>query len=214
MNYDKQYAEVDALFGTEPEATLEPHLTHLPPGLPVLDIGAGQGRNALFLAGRGISVHALEPSRVAAQSISRSATKSDVPLKLFTESFERFTPPVELYGGVLTFGIWPDIPWPAIHRLVEVINRWTDPGSLVWATGFTVDDPAYHAHKAAWATIGPHSYQNSEGGVRTYFEPGQMLELFPGYQALHHWEGLGPEHRHGNDPPERHGRFEAVLLKT
>ncbi len=213
MNYDKQYAEVDALFGTEPESTLAPYLQRLPASLPVLDIGAGQGRNALYLSGAGIDVHALEPSPVAAAAISRAAEQNDLPLKLFTETFERFTPPLDRYGGILAFGIWPDIPWPAIHQLTTSINRWSGPGTLVWATGFTIEDPAYSRNKAAWTAIGPHSYQNPEGGVRTYFEPGQVLDLFTGYEALHHWEGLGPEHRHGDAPPERHGRFETVLLK-
>ena len=29
----------------------------------------------------------------------------------------------------------------------------------------------------------------------------------------YHWEGLGPEHQHGDDPPERHGVVELVASK-
>ena len=31
------------------------------------------------------------------------------------------------------------------------------------------------------------------------------------FDAVHLWEGLGPEHRHGDGSPERHGKVEAVL---
>jgi len=70
MDYDEQYSEVEALFGTSPERSLERFSGRLKRGSTVLDIGAGQGRNALFLARRGITVHALEPSGVAAAELA------------------------------------------------------------------------------------------------------------------------------------------------
>ena len=64
MNYDEQYAAVDDLFGTEAEPTLKRFAGRLKPGSEVLDIGAGQGRNGVFLAERGFTVHALEPGQI------------------------------------------------------------------------------------------------------------------------------------------------------
>ena len=51
--------------------------------------------------------------------------------------------------------------------------------------------------------------------VSDYFgiEPGELVQLFPGFSVLHSWEGLGPEHRHGDGPVERHGRAEAILRR-
>ena len=84
---------------------------------------------------------------------------------------------------------------------------------MIWATGFTVEDPAYDEIRSTWGALARNSYENTEGGIRTFFEPGQILDLFPGYKVFHHWDGLGPIHRHGDAPPECHGRFEAVLMK-
>jgi hypothetical protein len=97
--------------------------------------------------------------------------------------------------------------------LVDKVDRWSRPGTLVWITGFTTKDPAYPHLRATWTTVEANSFESPEGRVRAYLEPGQVLELFAQYSVLHHWEGLGPEHRHGDGPPERHGKFEAVLLK-
>jgi hypothetical protein len=30
---------------------------------------------------------------------------------------------------------------------------------------------------------------------------------------LHHWEGMGPEHRHGDSPMERHAMTEVVFQR-
>ena len=211
MGYDEQYADLDAVFGTEPEATLVDFSPRLPAGAVVLDIGAGQGRNTLYLARRGVEVHALEPSVVAAEALRRQVAESEFPAEIFTNTFEEFAPAVDHYAGILVFGLTPDLAWSAIGELVKSVRSWGAPGSLLWITGFTTDDPAHDRIRATWTTIGSNSYRKADGHLRTYLEPGQILGLLPDYTVLHHWEGLGPEHRHGDGPPERHGRFEAVL---
>jgi cyclopropane fatty-acyl-phospholipid synthase-like methyltransferase len=166
----------------------------LKPGSVVLDIGAGQGRNARFLAARGYTVHALEPSCVAA------ATLEDV--NVFCSTFERFEPPVSAYAGILVFGLIPDLYPDAIRALLDRIDAWGEHGTIVWVTAFTTEDPACEHNRATGAASG-----------RTYLEPGQILSMFEQYTVLHHHEGLGPEHRHGDGPPERHGMCEAVLFR-
>ncbi|RLE19843.1 MAG: hypothetical protein DRJ61_02040 [Acidobacteria bacterium] len=214
MDYDEQYSEVEALFGTSPERSLERFSGRLKRGSTVLDIGAGQGRNALFLARRGITVHALEPSGVAAAELVRTAEAEALNIEVFPTTFESFAPPVETYAGILIFGLMPDLGRDAIHTLVVKIDRWGDPGTLVWLTGFTTEDPAYPYHRTSWTTVGPNSFLSPAGRIRTYLEPGEILHLFEELSPLHHWEGQGPEHRHGNGPIEHHGLFEVVLRKA
>jgi len=57
----------------------------------------------------------------------------------------------------------------------------------------------------------PGSFMRDNGRVRTFIAPGKILELFSGWKPIAHWGGLGPGHRHGDGPLERHGRFETVL---
>ena len=86
-------------------------------------------------------------------------------------------------------------------------------GTLIWINGLTTQDPEYESHKANWEALGNHSFRNPQGLVRTDLAPGQILKLFERYTVLHHREGLGSEHRHGDSPPERHGKFEVVLMR-
>lgn len=213
MNYDEQYAKVDALFGTEAESILKQFADRLKRDSVVLDIGAGQGRNSVFLAELGFAVHALEPSKVASSALELLAGKRRLSMEIFSTTFERFVPPVVQYAGILVFGLMPDLDLPSIQRLLGRIHEWSGRGSLIWVTGFTTQDPAYDRHRSRWETSGENSFRGPGGVMRTYLEPGQIVTLFSEYSVLHHREGLGPVHRHGDGPPERHGRFEAVLSR-
>ena len=61
--WDRRYAAEGFAYGTEPNAFLASVADRIPPG-PVLCIGAGEGRNAVFLAGRGHPVEAVDASSV------------------------------------------------------------------------------------------------------------------------------------------------------
>lgn len=213
MSYEKEYSRTGALFGMEPAACLKSFAGKLEPGARVLDIGAGQGRNAFFLAGRGVRVHALEPSEAGAASIRRRAAEEDLPVEVFTALFEEFSPPAGAYDGVMAFGVMPDLRWSSIRALVERMARWSRPGAVLWLVGFTTEDPAHASIRESWKALGEGSYESPEGRIRTYLRPGRILELFEGCSVLHHWEGIGPVHRHGGGAPERHGLFEAVLQR-
>ncbi|MGD9549220.1 MAG: methyltransferase domain-containing protein [Candidatus Krumholzibacteriia bacterium] len=180
-------------------------------GGTVLDIGAGQGRNALFLARRGFDVHTLEPSNVAATALGALAGRENLPFSVFTDPFGAFHPPVPSYAGILVFGLIPDLRRGEITDLAGRVRRWSCPGALLWVTAFTTEDPAYPKWKTGTEEIDPRSFRRPDGRVRTYLEPGEILRLFPGFSPIHHWEGLGPEHRHGDGQPERHGMAEAVF---
>ena len=61
-----------------------------------------------------------------------------------------------------------------------------------------------------------NSFRVEGKGWRSLLEPGEIATLFeehlpPASEVLHHWEGFGPEHRHGDGPLERHGMAELVL---
>ncbi|MCD4751382.1 MAG: hypothetical protein K8R59_18600 [Thermoanaerobaculales bacterium] len=45
---------------------------------------------------------------------------------------------------------------------------------------------------SSWRSLGPGSFAHADGRIRTYLEAGEILRLFPDWDVIHHWEGLGP----------------------
>ncbi len=74
--YDKLYSsEQDVFVGGKPEAVVLKAIELLPNDAIALEIGAGQGRNALALAEKGLKVKAIDISDVGIKLINESAKK-------------------------------------------------------------------------------------------------------------------------------------------
>ena len=218
--FDALYRDVGEYFGREPDALLTRFEREIGAGARapragsrVLDIGAGQGRHALYLARRGHPVDCIETSAVAVEQLRERASRENLPVRAFPVDFETYAPDVEHYPAILLFGLIQELPRDSIGRLMERIDAWTHAGSLVLATAFTTGDPGYPEVSRTWREIGRYSFVNDAGFVRTFLEKNELRGLFDGWESLHYWEGLGPEHSHGGDAPHRHGRVEAAFRK-
>jgi SAM-dependent methyltransferase len=62
--WDERYRAFESVWGAEPNRWVAEELAELPPGVAV-DLACGEGRNALWLAGRGWRVYAVDFSSVA-----------------------------------------------------------------------------------------------------------------------------------------------------
>ncbi len=213
MHYDDAYSRVEDYFGAGPTGILVEHWHLIPRSAPVLDVGVGQGRNALFLAGKGFSVDAIDPSKVSAEKVSLAAGRADLPVRVYNCGFETFTPQVEFYSGILLFGLLQILSRESIALLRERVTKWTAKESLLFVTAFTTGDPSYQRSRHELECVGGNSFVDAEGNPRTFLEPGEILTLFPGFAAVYHHEGMGTEHAHGDRPPHRHCSVEAVLRR-
>jgi len=75
--WDERYAASDLVWSREPNQFVAAELADLPPGSAV-DLAAGEGRNAIWLAGRGWSATAVDFSQVALDKGARLADGLDV----------------------------------------------------------------------------------------------------------------------------------------
>lgn len=209
-DYDDIYRTPD-WFGADPHPLLETFAERLPDGARVLDIGVGQGRHALPLARRGCRVTGLDLSSTAvaqvngvaaAEGLDCTARQEDV----FAHQAE------EPYDGVLCCGLFQMLPSTRVTPLTELLKDWVRPGGTLWATAWHTGDPGFDNPVAPWKSVGPRARHDPRGDRHLfYFHPDEILDFFPGWQVLHHHEGLGPVHHHGDGPAEQHGVVEVVL---
>ena len=78
--WDRRYGEAERVFTTEPSEALVEHVADLVPGRAV-DLGAGEGRNSLWLARRGWRVVAVDASRVALERLTSAATDEGLAIE-------------------------------------------------------------------------------------------------------------------------------------
>jgi 2-polyprenyl-3-methyl-5-hydroxy-6-metoxy-1,4-benzoquinol methylase len=75
--WDSVYSQTRPIFSQQPTALLKYAIRDRPPG-KALDIGMGQGRNAIFLAQQGWDVTGFDPSLVGVRQAQATATQIEI----------------------------------------------------------------------------------------------------------------------------------------
>ncbi len=98
--WNDRYATEGAVFGAGPNQFVGEVLGPMPPGR-VLDLGCGQGRNAIWLASRGHTVTGVDQSDVAVTQASEAAAAAGVEVNLVTADVVDWVPPEGAFDIVL-----------------------------------------------------------------------------------------------------------------
>lgn len=90
-DWDARYAETELVWSAEPNRFVETELAALAPGR-ALDLAAGEGRNAIWLATRGWTVTAVDFSRVALEKASDLAGARGVAIEVVEADVTTYVP--------------------------------------------------------------------------------------------------------------------------
>ncbi|NGP53509.1 class I SAM-dependent methyltransferase [Thioalkalivibrio sp. XN8] len=132
--WDEKYSAEDYIYGTEPNRFLEEHAAELAPG-DVLSLAEGEGRNAVYLAGLGFRVTAVDHSPVGLAKARRLAADNGVEIETICADLAGY----ELGSGrwdavVSIFGHLP----PEVRRQVYArIPGALKPGGILLLEAYT-----------------------------------------------------------------------------
>lgn len=129
MNFwDERYRAADGyVFGTEPNDFLAAHAASIPSG-PVLCLGEGEGRNAVFLAGRGRAVTAVDQSAVGLAKARRLAAARGVALTTVAADLAAFTVEPGAWAGIVA--IFLHLPAPLRRKVAAQVVAGLRPGGV------------------------------------------------------------------------------------
>jgi cyclopropane fatty-acyl-phospholipid synthase-like methyltransferase len=125
--WNQRYANSACLYGTEPNSFLAEHC-----GLvkgPVLSLSEGEGRNAVFLASRGLEVLGVDISTVALEKAKQLAKSRGVSIKTRVADLSTFQPEQNHYGSVIS--ISAHLPSSIRKRLYPLIEFSLKPEGIV-----------------------------------------------------------------------------------
>ena len=113
--WDNRYTPADFVFGTATNDFLRQCANYIPAG-PVLCLGEGEGRNAVFLAGRGYNVTAVDQSAVGLAKAERLAAQCGVILNTEVVDLRDYTIEPESWSAIVS--IFVHLP-PPLRRDVH-----------------------------------------------------------------------------------------------
>jgi len=144
-DWDARFAEPGYAYGSEPNAFLVEVAGRIPAG-PVLSLGEGEGRNAVFLAGRGHAVVAVDASAVGLAKAAARARERGVPLTPVVADLAGYPIEPEAWSGIVS--IFVHLPADVRRRLYAAVAQGLRPGGV-----FVLE--AYTPRQLAFGTGGP-----------------------------------------------------------
>lgn len=131
-DWDRRYSAAELLWSTGPNRSVAAELEDVPPG-SALDLAAGEGRHAVWLATKGFRVHAVDFSSVALERGRRRADAEGVTVDWQQADVERWTPAEAEYDLVLV--AYLHLPWPRMRIVLSRAGRAVAPGGLFLLVG-------------------------------------------------------------------------------
>lgn len=117
--WDERYGATERVWSGEPNAVLVAEVADLAPGT-ALDVGSGEGGDAIWLAARGWRVTAIDVSGVALERVAARAASEGVAERVTTRAIDLFAD--DLPGGfdlvTMHFMQLPGAERPRLYRAV------------------------------------------------------------------------------------------------
>lgn len=159
--WDARYSESDRLWSGNPNPRLVEHINAIEPGT-VLDVGAGEGADAVWLARQGWQVTALDVSPVALARTRQHAL--DAGVSVTTQQHDLLSnDPLPGTYDLVSAQFWH----PPLERFTDfrdVIGAAVRPGGLLLVVGHHPDDL-------------PTGLRDGHGHEKLLFTPDQVVSL-------------------------------------
>lgn len=135
--WNDRYATDDLVYGEAPNDFLTEVADRLPTSGHAIDLGSGEGRNAVFLASRGLDVLAIDQSDVGLSKARRRAESLGLSLRTQTADLQEFQADPASLAVVTSFFVHlPRELREAVHRRVV---GWLKPGGLFALEAYAPD---------------------------------------------------------------------------
>ena len=139
--WDDRYATDEYRFGTQPNRFLEDCASLLPPAARILSLGEGEGRNAVYLAGLGFDVTAVDASAVGLAKARQLAQERGVTLTTITADLNDY--PIEAAAWDVIINFFCHMPEPERAPLHQRVIAGLKPGGAYILEVFSPQQPQF-----------------------------------------------------------------------
>lgn len=146
-DWNARYSEPGYAYGTQPNLFLVESVHRIPRG-PVLSLGEGEGRNAVFLASQGYAVHAVDGSPVGLAKARALASDRGVQIETEVADLAAYAIPPGTFAGIVS--IFLHLPREQRAHLHAQVYQGLAPGGV-----FLLE--AYGPEQLTFGTGGPRT---------------------------------------------------------
>jgi len=191
-----------------PDLFLLQYLPIVPRGI-ALDLGAGNGRNSLFLAEHGFEVDAFDRDAESVEKLMRVAQERNLPVRAIRNELTTLTILPKRYSLAVIAWVLMFLRRGERDGLVKMAIRGLVPGGFVYLGVFSTQDPGYALCKEKFEEIEERTFFVPKRKMTMhYFLPEEAKALLGGLDLIAFKEGYEMDIGHGD--PHHHGRIEVI----
>ncbi len=166
--WDKKFAGEKYIYGKAPAKFLAKNYDYIPSGARVLDIGMGEGRNAVFLATKGYKVTGIDISQVAIQKARFLAKEFGVRIDTIHKSMKDLKIKHGTIDAIICF-------YYVDREIVKTLMDWLRPGGVLIFEAYSINQKTLN---------------NMDEDDSYLLRESELLTLFPGFRILKYAEPM------------------------
>ncbi len=185
-----------------PSKILQLALKNVKQGSSFLDLGCGQGRDALFMAKQGFWVTAVDSSKMVIRQIQEIAGQNNLKnIEVIHNDVLDFNIKDNKYNIINCNNVLQFLSKDKALALIKDIQEKVKADGFIILSSFTTDDPSYKFSK--------------EKRLPTYFKPQEILRLFQNFKVIYYLEDIILDKGHiGKPEPHQHGVVKIIAQKN
>ena len=209
--WEEAYRDVESLWGLKPDYKLAEYADLAPKGR-VLDLGIGEGRNALFFAKKGYEVEGFDMSQTAIDRCIERAKSSNLKLSAKVADLKVVTLPKEEYSLIIAAWVLNFLKKGEGERIALEMKKALKREGIVYVGTFSIRDPGYERAGKNLEVIEENTFYSRKRDLLVhYFTREELLSIFTDFETIYCAEGIGLDLSH--DEPHYHGFIEYIGQK-
>lgn len=189
--FEGLYAETSCRWGFKPDFVLA-HFLELFPRGNVLDLGMGEGRNAIFLAEKGFAVEGVDLSKTVVERCIKLATERKVFVDAHVGDLRDFKISEAKYSLIVAAGASLNfLKKDEIKEIVKRMKKGVQKGGFIFVSVVSTDDPSCKKLQVQQVPEEKNTFYVSRIGSHVhYFTFSEVKKLFKDMQTILHLKGL------------------------
>jgi len=138
-----KYKKEAFYWSLNPSPSLKRVLSYAPKEGVALDIGAGEGRNSIFLAKKGFHVVAVDKIPEGLEKLENFAKKQNLSIETHVLDIENFHFPSQKYSLVLSVAALDFMRFSSFRNIIKKVEDSLLPQGVVYLSVFSINDPFF-----------------------------------------------------------------------
>ncbi|MBC7871394.1 MAG: class I SAM-dependent methyltransferase, partial [Chitinophagaceae bacterium] len=184
QSWETIYKKAECVWGIKPDPLLSDQ-SLLPSQGKVLDLGMGEGRNALFLAMNGYDVTGVDIAPSAVEKCLERAKSMGVTLVAKVSNLMDIEIEPNNYTLIISTMTLQFLKKSEADTVITRIKQGLQPGGMVYLSMFSTEDPSYKRAKETLPELEQNTfYQERLASYMHFFEKQEILDHFADLELI------------------------------